>query len=392
MKKLLIAAGLLVAVAVALFLRRPIENQVTVETDKVKRRTIVEAVTATGRIHPAMQVKISPEVSGEIIELPFKEGQPVRKGALVLRIKPDAYLAARNSSEAAQRSAEANWALTQANQSKAELEFGRVKGMFKDRLVSEAAYVEAATGRDVAAAQSSIAKHQADMAKSALVRAEEELTRATIFSPIDGTLVRLNSQVGERIVGTATMAGTEVMTIADLSRMEARVDIAEMDLGAIRAGQTAWLGSESFKEQRFPGVVTEIASIAKDAPASGTTEAVKFEVRIRLREPGSFRPGMTVTAQIETQRRENVLSVPIQSVAARPLRVAGGGAGESRLGEVVFVVAGDKARMKPVKRGISEERFTEIIEGVAEGETVVSGGYKALSRDLQDGLRVRLQP
>ena len=386
MKKWIIAFVLVVAGAAALALRRPTESRLGIETDTVTRRTITEVVTATGRIRPLTQVKISPEVSGEIVELPFKEGQPVRKNDLVLRIKPDAYRAARNSAEASHKSSEANWALAQANLAKAESEFTRAKDLSKDNLVSQSAFVEASTAREVAAAQSSIARHQADMAKSVLIRAEEELTRATIFSPIDGTLVRLNSQVGERVVGTATMAGTDVMTIADLSLMEARVEIAEVDLGNIRAGQKAWLRSESFKDQRFPGEVTEIGSTAKEPPVGAATEAVRFEVRIRLKEPGSFRPGMTVTAQIETQRRDNIPSVPIQCVVARPVRSPGGG--ESRLGEVVFVVDGDHARMKPVRRGISDERFTEILEGVTEGETVVSGGYKALSRDLEDGLPV----
>ncbi len=386
MKKWIIAFVLVAAGAAALVLRRPAESRLGIETDTVTRRTITEVVIATGRIRPTTQVKISPEVSGEIVELPFQEGQQVRKNDLVLRIKPDAYRAARNSAEASHKSSEANWALAQANLAKAESEFTRARDLSKENLVSQSAYIEASTAREVAAAQSAIARHQGDMAKSVLVRAEEELTRATIFSPIDGTLVRLNSQVGERVVGTATMAGTEVMTIADLSRMEARVEIAEIDLGNIRAGQTAWLRSESFKDQRFPGEVTEIGSTAKEPPLGGAVEAVRFEVRIRLKETGTFRPGMTVTAQIETRHRENVPSVPIQSVAARPVRLPGGG--ESRLGEVVFVVDGDHARMKPVRRGISDERFTEILEGVAEGETVVSGGYKALSRDLEDGLPV----
>jgi HlyD family secretion protein len=251
MKKWIIAIGLVAAGVAAFYLRRPAESRLSIETDIVSRRTITEVVTATGRIRPLTQVKISPEVSGEIVELPFKEGQPVRKNDLVLRIKPDAYRAARNTAEASHKSSEANWALAQANLAKAESEFKRAKDLSKDNLVSQSAFIEASTAREVAAAQSSIARHQADMAKSVLIRAEEELTRATIFSPIDGTLVRLNSQVGERVVGTATMAGTDVMTIADLTLMEARVEIAEIDLGNIRAGQRAWLRSESFKDQRW---------------------------------------------------------------------------------------------------------------------------------------------
>lgn len=406
------------------------EPVVVVQVEKALRRTVVEHVDGNGRIQPVFQVKISPEVSGEIIELPVKEGQRVSKGDLLVKIKPDVYVAQRNSSEANYRAALANKESAYANLQRAETEFRRIESLHRSSLVSESVYIDAKAAYEMAKAQFQSATHQVEMAEASLRRAEEDLRKTTITSPLDGVIIRLNSQLGERVVGTAMMAGTEIMVIADLTEMEARVDIGETDVVLIQPGQKAKLEVDAFKDQKFTGVVTEIANSSRSlggALGGGQSQdATKFEVKIRIQEQAPFRPGMSVTAQIETRVRTNVVTVPIASVTTRlpkppndPKKTVKGNkaannsntpqSGESNPGntstntetakkpgdrprpiEVVFVKEGDRVRMVPVKRGISDDNYTEIIEGLEEGQEVVSGGAKAITRDLEDGKKVRI--
>ena len=387
------------------------EMVTVVQTDAVARRSLTELVVANGRIHPVVQVKISPEVSGEIIDLPVKEGQCVQKGDLLLRIKPDYYQASRRSAEASYQAAVANRDLAAANLRKAEAEEQRNLQLFRDRLISDSAYQDVKTAREVAQATSLAAEHQVNVAKAALSRADEELAKTTIVSPIAGTVSKLNSQLGERVVGTAMMTGTEVMVVADLNEMEARVDIGEVDVVLIATGQKARLEVEAFRDRKFNGVVTEIANSSRNlaqtqGPGTGgmggnpqQQEATRFEVKVRIRDKEPFRPGMSVTAEIETRSRTNVLSVPIQSVTTRLPKAATNTtslvatnrkASESaRAIEVVFLAEQDRVRMAPVKRGISDDDYTEILDGLKEGQEVISGGYKAISRDLEDGRRIK---
>ncbi len=416
---LLVAAGS----GLGLYLHRR-ETPLAVQAEKVARRNLTERVVANGRIQPVVQVKISPEVSGEIIELPVKEGQAVKKGDLLLRIKPDFYKASCRSAEASFKAAESGRILAGANRSKAEIEFKRNEELFRNKLVSDSVLLEFKTGIEVAEATFQSARQQVEVARAALARAEEELAKTTIASPITGTVSKLNSQLGERVVGTAMMTGTEVMTIADLDEMEARVDIGEIDIVLIAAGQRTRLEIDAFRDRKFNGVVTEIANSSKGLgdPASRgggggqQQEATRFEVKIRITQKETFRPGMSVTASIETRSRTNVLSVPFQSVTTRPpkantnsvasstnspatnaipLKAESGDKSDPKSREtakpieVVFAFDGDQVRSVPVKRGISDEDFTEIIDGLSEGQEVVSGGYKAISRDLEDGMRVK---
>jgi len=246
----IIALALVALVLVAVFRRR--EDEVTVQTDKVKRRDLTELVVANGKIQPVLKVTISPEVSGEIIELPVKEGQVVKKGDLILKIKPDFYVAARNQAEASYKSALSSKTISEANLEKAGAEFKRNEELFQNKLISESVYTEVKTAFDIAKAQLVGANHQIEMSKAQLARAEEDLSKTTIVSPLDGTISKLNSQVGERVVGTATMAGTDVMTIADLNEMEARVDVGEMDVVLIQPGQRARLEVDAFNLKNAP--------------------------------------------------------------------------------------------------------------------------------------------
>jgi HlyD family secretion protein len=433
-RRKILVFGVIALVLVAMTIGAIVKKRdvlITVQTEKITRRTLTEIVVANGKIQPVLQVKISPEVSGEIIELPVKEGQCVKKGDLILKIRPDFYLANRNQAEASYKSSLASRTTAEANLERAQAEFKRNHEMHERKLISESVFIEFKTSFDIAKAQLQSSTHQVEMSKALLARAEEELAKTTMVSPLDGTISKLNSQLGERVVGTATMAGTEVMTIADLNDMEARVDIGEIDVVLIAPNQNARLEVDAFKDRKFTGSVTEIGNSSKGSGANqmgnNQQEATKFEVRIRIKEKEAFRPGMSVTAEIETRSRTNVLAVPIASVTTRlpkkedqkgPGKNAGTNAPSNQTNEVtvasrhsvaderdpekrdkkskeakpievVFIREGDQAKMVPVKIGISDDSHWEITEGLQEGQEVISGGYRAISRDLEDGKKVK---
>ncbi len=405
--------------AVAFFKNKTVP--ISIQKEKVTRRNLTELVVANGKIQPVLQVKISPEVSGEIIELPVKEGQPVKKGDLLVKIKPDNYIASRDSSAASYKFSLTSSNTSNANLQKAELEYNRIKELFKSKLVSESVFQDAKTAYFIAQSTLAGALEQVGMARAALQKAEDDLSKTTIVSPLTGTITKLNSQIGERVVGTAMMAGTEIMIVSDLNEMETRVDIGEIDVVLIAVGQNARLEVDAFKDRKFKGTVTEIANSAKTsgpgAAAATSQEGTKFEVKIRFTEKESFRPGMSVTAEIETRSRTNVLTIPIQSVTSRlpkttnapiakakPEKSPGGDDEIENSGdgvrarkksndpakpvEVVFVVENNCAKMVPVKRGISDDNYVEITEGLKENQEVVSGTYKAINRELEDGKEV----
>lgn len=411
----------LVALTLAAIFRKR-EVTITVQTDKVTRHDLTEIVVANGKIQPVVQVVISPEVAGEITELPVKEGGCVKKGDLLVQIKPDNYQALRNSAEAAHRSALAGKVLAQAELERAEAEFKRNDELFHTKLVSDSVWLDFKTAFDVAKLRYTNSVHQVDQAQYSLDKANDDLGKTTIRSPMDGTIIRLKSQLGERVLGTSFNMGTEIMTIANLDEMEARVDIGEIDVVLIKPGQKARLEVDAFKDRKFNGVVTEIANSAKGSGygmSSGSSqEATKFEVKIRVTEKETFRPGMSVTAEVETRYRSNVLAVPIAAVTTRlpktnaipamatnsvaATNVTSASATSTNAPkadkkskdspkpiEVVFVVNGDHAKLAPVKIGIGDDDYWEITEGLSEGQEIISGGYKAINRELEDGKKIR---
>jgi len=418
--------GLVLVTLILTMIFRRREPVIAVQTEKVTRRSLTETVVANGRIQPVVQVKISPEVSGEIIELPVKEGQQVKKGDLILKIKPDVYIANRNQADASYKSSLAGKATAEASLRKAEADFKRSQGLFEAKLIPQSDFDQARAAYDVAQAQLTSAGDQVEMARASLASAEEELAKTTILSPLSGTISKLNSQVGERVLGTVQNVGTEIMTISDLSQIEARVDVGEIDVVLIRPGQKARLDVDAFKDRKFTGVVTDVANSSKASgslttvSSSQSQEATKFEVRIRVNESEAFRPGMSVTAEIETRYRTNVLTVPLGSVTTRspkPKSKTGSPSkdeaksgdtnaasaevvsnspasdkkskGWSKPSEVVFVVEGNHVKVAPVKIGICDDNYWEITDGLTEGQEVVSGGYRAINRDLEDGKKIR---
>jgi len=386
-----------IALALVVFLGSKREPVITVQTEKATRRTITQIVTATGKIQPEVQVKISPEVSGEIVLLPVKEGQRVRKGDLLMRIKPDVYEALRDQYSAGLMQAEASLKRT-------EPEFERIASLFKKGLVSATEYDQAR-----AAYESSKASYA--QAKASLSQAQENLRKTTVFSPNEGTVSQLNSELGERVLGTNQFQGTEVMTVADLSRMEARVDVSENDVVHVSVGDTARIMVDAFPEKKVKGIVYEMANTATTKGLGSQEEVTNFEVKIRIVDKDvDLRPGMSMTADIETETKQNVLTVPIQSVTTRVPKMEmktegeeGGQASlaasnpsvkrksEQKVKEVVFVVDGAAVKSVTVKRGISDDAYVEITDGLSEGAVVVSGSYKAINRELEDGSKVRVE-
>jgi HlyD family secretion protein len=408
LKKRIILSLLLLAVVSGFSIRffRETDERVAVQIEKVTRRDITELVVANGRIQPVTQVMISPEVAGEIIELPVKEGQLVKKGDLLLQIRQDNYKASSNSAEANYKFALGSRSQAEAEFQKAELQFRQNEELSKNKLISASLLMDFKTSYEVARLRLDNSKNQVDQARFALDKANDDLSKTTITTPIDGTVTKLKSQLGERVLGTSFNMGTEIMTIAKLDEMEARVDIGEIDVVLIEVGQTARIEVDPFKDRKFKGTVTAIANASKSSSQSGmgssssqSQEAPKFEVKIRVEDKAAFRPGMSVTAEVETRSRKGVLAVPIQSVTTRlPPKPAENApaAREGKTGEpvkpleVVFALEGDHVNMVPVKTGISDNDWFEILSGLTEGQEIVAGGYKAISKDLDAGKKVKV--
>ena len=426
--------GVLVAGGVMYWVLRKKDPTVTVQTEKIARHNITETVIANGKIYPVIQVHISPEVSGEIIDLPVKEGQYVHKGDLLLKINPDVYIAGTNQSYAGYESSLAARMTAEANLEKAEADYVRNKELFDRKLLSESDFVGFKVARDVARAQLESAGDQVNVAKAGLDNAVALLEKTTIVSPLDGTITTLNSQLGERVLGTVQNAGTDIMIISDLSAMEARVDIGEMDVVLVQPGQKSRLEVDSYKNRKFTGIVSQVANSSEGLNAtsalgmsgggssSSGQSATQFQVRIRVSDKEAFRPGMSVTATIETRTRTNVIAAPIASVTTRvpKSKIDKSGKGMADAGtnsmptnslaadppvtnsvkgdkktdeknkpvEVVFVVDGDHVKMVPVKYGIYDDDFYEITDGLKEGDEIVVGGYHAILHDLDDGKKI----
>ncbi len=387
------------------------DDPILVQIEKVTRRDLTETVVANGRIQPVTQVVISPEVAGEIVALPVVEGQLVKKGEVLIAIKPENYQASKNSAEASYKFALGSRSQAEAELEKAESDFRRNEELSKAKLISPSVFMEFKNHYDVARLRLENSIHMVDQSRFALDKAIDDLAKTTITSPIDGTITKLKSQLGERVLGTSFNMGTEMMTVAKLDEMEARVDIGEIDVVLIAVGQKARIEVDAFKDRKFNGTVTAIANAAKGPPmsmggsSSQSQEAPKFEVKIRVDDKEVFRPGMSVTAEIETRSRTGVLSVPIQSVTTRlpggakkpaksdeatpPPRDGKPAKGVKPI-EVVFARDGGQVKMIPVKTGISDNDYFEIVSGLSEGQEIVSGGYKAISKDLEDGKKVKI--
>ncbi|MEJ5350167.1 MAG: efflux RND transporter periplasmic adaptor subunit [Melioribacteraceae bacterium] len=379
------------------------EEIISVQTEKVTRRTITQVVTATGKINPEYQVKIIAEATGEIVYLPVREGDIVKKGQLLLRIKPDIYEAQKNSAEARLAQAKASLNATKALLEKVESEYKRVQGLAQKGLASDADLEAAKSAYLQTLGNYESQKSIVSQSEAALKEAIETLNKTYVYSPMNGTISKLSVELGERVIGSA-FTGTELLTVADLSNMEATVDVDENDVVLISIGDTARIHIDAFGDKVFRGIVSQIGNSAKTTGLGTQEEVVNFEVKIKLLDlDDKIRPGMSCDADIETETKHNVLAVPIQSVTARlqekpnpsqsnednPNNNSKNGK-RNKPKEVVFIVDNGKAKMVEVKTGISDDNYIEIVEGLKGDEEVISGPYRAVSRELEDGKKISI--
>jgi HlyD family secretion protein len=398
------------------------EKPIAVTTEKAIRKTIIQTVAATGKVQPEVEVKISPEVAGEIIELPVVDGQAVKKGDLLLRIKPDSYNAQVQAQTAAISAARSTSAQLKAAASKTEQDLRRAQDLYNKKMISESEFIAAKTAHDVATSTYESSLHDIERAEAASTQARDQLSKTSIYSPIDGTITVLNSKIGERVVATNQFAGTEVMRVADLSRMEARVDVNENDVVTVKIGDKADITIDAYGDRKFGGVVAQIANTGKTTGAGTQEEVTNFEVKVRMDNPDvQLRPGLSCNADIQTSMATDVVAVPMQSVTIRTAdsnlspeemekrkkQQSARDKGESqaeytnerqeraaereereKLVKVVFLKNGGTARMVKVTTGIADDTYMEIKSGVQPGDEVISGSYSAISRKLKDGARV----
>jgi HlyD family secretion protein len=394
-------------------------KQELVATDSVVVRTVVESISASGKIQPEVEVKISSDVSGEIVTLYVAEGDSVKVGQLLLEINPDIYRSQSEQSEAVMRQSEANLASSKSRQAQsqaqfvqAELTYKRNQQLFEKKALSMAEFEQGE-------AQFLVAKNELEAAKEAVRAAEftvqsnraalraanENLARTRILSPMQGVVSKLNIEQGERVVGTAQMTGTEMLRVANLANMEVRVEVNENDIVKVKLGDTASVEVDAYPNRKFTGLVTAIANSPKTTQQQLTSDEItNFEVRVRIlpesyadiMESGDvryspFRPGMTASVDIRTRKAENVLSVPVASVTTRSDTTATAQE-EEALKEYVFVVNENKVQLREVSTGIQDSRFIEIQTGLNAGEKVVEAPYSAIARTLNDGDAVKVVP
>ena len=390
---IVIAAGIVGVVAVRGRGSKPLE----VQTAKVARQRIVQKVSATGKIRPKTQVEISADVSAKIINLPVVEGQAVAKGAFLVGLDRERYVAAVESAKANVGSAEANATLVLQNMNRVEKEYGRSKELLADALESQAAFEAKQAEYQVEAARYKSALNQVEQAKAALKQARADLSETTIYSPMAGTISALNKEQGEIALGSQFQKDI-ILIVADLNEMEAEVNVDENDITSIAIGQKVEIEVDAMLEVRLKGVVSEISSSANTAGVGTTDQKTEFKIKIGIIDPPkTLRPGMTASADIITRTNASALSVPLQSVAVRAVDQLTM-KGETRADavkryqpdrdgfvEIVFAVDKGRAIARQVKTGIQSDDFIEILSGLEEGDEVVTGSYRAISKDLENG-------
>ncbi len=374
---------------------------VKIAVEEAQKRTIVETITANGKIQPEKEVKISPDVSGEIVELTVREGDDVVKGQLLLRIKPDVYISQKERSLAAISQARARLVQAEAQLMQTELSFRRNEQLYREQTISKSEYEQAEASFAVAKAEVEAARFAVVSAEASLKEANENLIKTSIYAPMTGTVSMLLVELGERVAGTSLMAGTELMRIADLSTMEAQVEVNENDIVRVSQGDTAIISVDAYLNRKFKGVVTEIASSAKTTGVSAD-QVTNFDVKI-LVFPESYqdltkegnrnplRPGMSTTVDIQTETRKSVIAVPIQSVTTRTdtTKVITTNSDED-IRTLVFITDNERALAKDVTTGIQDNSYIEILSGISEGDRVISAPFSAISKKLSDSTLVEI--
>ncbi len=382
------------------------EKPIVVQTEKVGRHTVTEVVQATGTIQPEVMVKVSPEVPGEIIELPFKEGAHVKKGELVAKIKPLVFEEQFAAAQASYNSAKAQSEQQKANMIQAEADLKRGKTLNAQHLLSDQDYDAEKAKYAAAVAAYNASNYSAKASASQMLQIQQSLNWTNVVAPIDGVITSLISQLGERVVGTSQFPGTEMMDISDLTVMNAMVDVDENDVVNVKLGDPVKISVDAFPDTIFTGNVIAIANSATVAGTGTADQSTNFVVKVRLDNFGNadLRPGMSCTARIATQTKPNVLAVPLMAVtrretadaraadSIRQIREANRGTfhGDEPASLVVFIVKTGKAKTVPVTTGISDNSYVEILSGLTGGEEVIKGNFRAVSKELKDGMAVKV--
>ena len=390
-----------------------------VEIQQVALMDIVEKVSATGKIQPEVEVKISSEVSGEIIDLPFKEGQQVKKGDLLVRVNPDLIQSAVNRSQATYQNIKSGLEQAEASLREAKSNYDRNKQLFEKGIISKSEWDKAVSGYEIAQASRQSAYYNVQSAGASVNEARDNLNRTTIYAPMSGTISKLDVELGERVVGTQQMAGTEILRVANLNNMEVEIDVNENDIVKVQIGDSAIVEVDAYLKKEFKGVVTAIANSA--AGALTADQVTNFKVKVRIVEESykdlmegkgenysPFRPGMTATVDIITKRRQNVVSVPISAIVIKSdtssvkktvVKTEDGeeGPAMSQSGEkfeCVFVKVNDEARLRVVKTGIQDDSSIEILSGLKKDDVIIVGPYNVVSKTLNPGdkIEVKNQP
>lgn len=388
-------------------------KEVTVK--EVTLKDIVETVSATGKIQPEVEVKISSEVSGEILELPFKEGQEVKKGDLLVKVNPDLIQSAVNRSQATYQNVRASLEQAEATLKQAKADYDRNKTLFDKGVISKADWDRAIAGYETAQAGKSSAYYSVQSAAASVNEAKDNLTRTTIYAPMSGTISLLNVELGERVVGTQQMAGTEILRVANLKNMEVEVDVNENDIVKVQIGDSTIVEVDAYLKKEFKGVVTEIANSAAGNLAAD--QVTNFKVKVRILEesykdltegkPESyspFRPGMTATVDIITQKRMDAIAVPISAIVIKtdtsstkkPYEKMAQSSDETEGSEeqkfeCVFVNSNGKAKLKVVETGIQDDTNIEIVSGLSEDDEIITGPYNMVSKMLKPGDMVEVK-
>jgi HlyD family secretion protein len=398
------------------------DNLESVSVEKASNRTIVETVSASGKIQPEIEVKISPDVSGEIIALYVKEGDKVKKGQLLVKIRPDVYESYLDRATASLNNTKANLANSEARFVQAEQAFKRNQKLHNDKVISDADFEQIKSNYMVAKADVEAARFNIKSAEASVKEAKDNLFKTTIFSPVDGTVSKLNVEEGERVVGTTQMSGTEMMRIANLNSMEVNVDVNENDINRLSLGDTATIEVDAFIDKKFKGIVSEIANSA-NVVGTSADQVTNFSVKIRVLPesyaylmkdksmPSPFRPGLSATVDIQTEKISNILTIPIQSVTTRDdttdidkspvMKLAKKEEDKDKekaktetksteFFEYVFVVESGKVKMQLVKTGIQDDQYIQVLSGLKDGQEVVTAPYLAISKKLKNGSLVKV--
>lgn len=354
------------------------EDPTIVSSEKVTKRDIIETVSASGKIQPETEVKISPDVSGEIVSLYVMEGDKVEKGDLLLKIKPDTYQSMLERSQASLNTSKSALEKAIAQLSESESNFNRNKILFDNGTISGSEFEKIEASYKVAVLSVEDGKYMVSSAEASLREAQENLNKTNIYAPIGGTISRLNVELGERVVGTAQMAGTELLRLANLNLMEVAVEVNENDINSVNLNDTALIEVDAYLGNIYKGIVSEIANSANVMGVSAD-QVTNFEVKVRILDEVSFRPGMTATVDIQTERAYGVLSLPIQAVTTREDT-----SNTDEKIECVFALEENKANLLQVTTGIQDDEYIQILSGVEEELEVITGPYSAVSRTLED--------